>query len=447
MDTLINNSSSLTALKCKSAPRIDWKNANFIPIKKEGKELISVDKSSISDSEHYISRSVTIDFIDHWIAERALKYNLSEIPKLAGRDCSLDYITSLIYMDAKKSNTSGITKELLKNYFSVWTTEERSKAIENLSSYLEYSSSNLLVEKFVMSLTGEKNKVDVAVFKHWIANCKRKLKGISVKDHIMPILYGKTGCGKSVAIHKLTFPISDLTMEAPLSFVNDSRNDFNFTKKLVIIFDELSWASKTCMSSLKQKISSPTIDSRLLGTSSNYRDKNMSNFIGASNQEVKDVIKDPTSARRYYELTTLEKVDWNSINEIDYLKLWRGVDASTKIDYLIDVRSSLKEKQENIRSLDSVEEWLVEEQFKEHDTLQCSWYAGDDLFKLYMKWMKEQNREKFAFSKNMFGRKLTSYIGKSKTTRGKRVYLFSNDVKRKRLEPVSEDFNPDMMAN
>lgn len=387
--------------------------------------------------------SAAINFIYSWISERGLSYSLSDIPKLMGKDKSLEYIKSLIFLEAKKGRVSGVSRDLLKHFFSVWENEEREKALTNLKNHIAFTKKNELVEEFVQAVTGISDNTDIAVMKHWIANCKRKLNGKIVKDHIMPILYGKTGSGKSVAIHKLTEPLSDLTMEAALSFVNEPRNDFNYVKKLIIIFDELSRASKTDKSSLKQKITSPYIESRLLGTSSNYRGVNMSNFIGASNQEVKDVIHDPTSSRRYYQIKTLDKIDWDKINSIDYLELWRGVNESISIDYLSKARLVLKARQEEIRAMDSVEEWLEEDKLKPIDEALSEYYSYKRIYRAYKYWMESQNKGSYMFGKNMFGRKMTEYIGPSIVKNGERVYKLSHnfDITYKNITDGEEDLS------
>jgi hypothetical protein len=230
-------------------------------------------------------------------------------------------------------------------------------------------------------------------------------------------------------------------MEAPLSFVNEPRNDFNYVNKLVIIFDELSRASKTDKSSLKQKITAPYIESRLLGTSSNYRGKNMANFIGASNQEVKDVIHDPTSSRRYYQIKTLDKIDWDLINTIDYVGLWRSIDAALEIDYLSNVRVILKSRQEEIRAMDSVEEWLEEEQLKPLDSALADYYPVKRSYRAYKHWMESQNKGIYMIGINLYGRKMTEYTGeRSKVVKGERSYLLSSnfDITYKLITDVEE---------
>ena len=63
--------------------------------------------------------------------------------------------------------------------------------------------------------------LDIAVVKHFVWQVKRKLIGLPVDHHIMPILFGKSGGGKSVAIHKLVEPLKELTLETNMSVFQD----------------------------------------------------------------------------------------------------------------------------------------------------------------------------------------------------------------------------------
>ncbi|MDA9189514.1 virulence-associated E family protein [bacterium] len=412
------------------------------------KNLKLVSDSQDGEPSSSICKSKAISYIEDWISDKSIQYLLSGEIKLEGNNSSLDYISSLIFLEAKKDDSGGVTKELLRNYFSVWSFDCRKTLIKSLIASLQFSKVNNSIEIFINAVTGSLDNVDLAVIKHWIANCKRKLQGLKVKDHIMPIFYGKTGGGKSVAIQKLVSPIQDLTMEAPLSFVNDSRNDFNFTEKLVIIFDELSRANKTDMSSLKQRITSPYIESRKLGSSKNYKGLNITNFLGASNSEVKDIIQDPTSARRFYQVNCLNLMDWEAINSIDYTSLWQSIDSNPKFDYLKDIRSTLKSRQETIRALDTVEEWIEDLQLSTDEGYPNSYYSVDDLFKSHLKWMKSQYKERSAVSKNLFGRRMTSIYGKSKPISGIRCYSIPSRIEyslNAGISPISESANPDIM--
>lgn len=152
----------------------------------------------------------------------------------------MGYVKSSISIDAKRANSKGVTNELIKDYLNIWVNEQRELAIKNISNHITYRNKNNLVEIFVEAITGIKDELVIAILTHFLANIKRKINGKYVKEHIMPVLFGKTGCGKSVAIHRLIFPLKDLSLEAELAIVNDSRQDFNYVEKAIIFFDELA---------------------------------------------------------------------------------------------------------------------------------------------------------------------------------------------------------------
>ena len=367
------------------------------------------------------SEKCPVNWIENWIIENHVTVKLSGLFEKLGTTTQVDIIKDQIFIESKKTKTKGVTQALINSFLSIWMDEAKIKAFKDLSEALKFTGKNNELKKFVKAITGEEKEIDIAVLTHWIANIKRKLMFQRVNNHLMIIIVGKTGSGKSVAIHNLISPISDLMLESDLAMVNDSRNDHNYISKAVIFFDELSRAKATDISSLKQKITAPSIEFRKLGTNSNILGFNLSSFIGASNYDVKDAIYDPTSARRYYQLNSLDKCDWDLINQINYSMLWKGIDENSEVDHLENIKVELKKEQERIRALDSVEEWLMEEDL--HPTTEdYAYYTIPRIYKAYSIWMSEQSRGRYVHTKPKFSRMLTQLTTPSKVIKGKRRY-------------------------
>jgi hypothetical protein len=64
--------------------------------------------------------------------------------------------------------------------------------------------------------------------------------------------------------------------------------------------------------------------------------KQSCSFIGCTNKNTFEVLWDPTGARRFWEIKTLPKVNWEIINSIDYEELWKGIDESLENGYMKD---------------------------------------------------------------------------------------------------------------
>lgn len=85
-----------------------------------------------------------------------------------------------------------------------------------------------------------------------------------------------------------------------------------------------------------------------------------STFIGCSNDPVRDRIKDPTSSRRFWQITCADKVDWEVINTIDYAELWSSVDEGAPSPILESLEEIRRVQEAEIRAKDIVEQWMDE---------------------------------------------------------------------------------------
>jgi predicted P-loop ATPase len=284
-----------------------------------------------------------------------------------------------------------------------------------MRSSIEFTEPSNEICKFIEAITGSQHPLDIAVMRHWIWQVKRKFKKMETKHHIMPILHGRTRSGKTTAIERLIEPIKQLSMIAELAMVNDSRNDFNLIEKLVIFFDELGKAEKVVVSNLKQKITSSTITYRRLGTNQNMNGFNMCSFIGASNDAVIDTIVDPTSARRFYEMKTLDKCDWKMVNSLNYLEIWQSVNEMEETAPIEQHLFELSQSQEEIRAKDYVEEFVHEYNLVP-DQGEHKFVSTMDLYMKLKEWLETQNKGMYIPSVSKFSRKLKSFLEKAPVT-------------------------------
>lgn len=326
-------------------------------------------------------------------------------------------------------------KKALEEIISVEMAKRRDIIMENL----KFSGTEDLsgVRKLVLAITGEENHTIVGVVSHLIWQIKRKLNGKDIVFHIMPILFGPQGGGKSLALQRLFKPLSNLTLELSLTEVTDARFYFALNRTFVVILDELAGVKKADVDALKKQISTTHNDARKLGSNLVTKIKQNASFIGTSNRPVNELIFDSTGARRFYEIKTLERLDWNTINTLDYISLYRGINENKEEGYIVDVLNDVMKDQENLIGIDEINVFL--EQYKvapgEKELPLPVLYAQ------YKIWAEENNMK--IPNSAWFGRKLgnRNFRSKKKNIQGKTIlfYLVGDDcdLLKKSYDPLA----------
>lgn len=358
--------------------------------------------------------------IEAFFEEFALTFDMECSPhgiiSLKGVPFSDDIVLDHMIVESNKYQLKNKSKDVMRSMINVWKISEIEYNIKQMTKSIEFTEPSDEICKFVEAVTGTQHPLDIAVMRHWIWQVKRKFKRLETKHHIMPIFYGKTRSGKTTAIEKLIQPIKQLTMIAELSMVNDSRNDFNLIEKLVIFFDELGKAEKVVVSNLKQKITSSTITYRRLGTNQNMNGFNMCSFIGATNEHVVDAIVDPTSARRFYEMKTLDKCNWRMLNELDFLGMWQSVNEMEETAPIEEHLFALSESQEDIRAKDYVEEFVLEYSLVPSKEGDHKFIPTMELYLKLKDWLDTQNKGMYIPSISKFSRRLKNFVDKAPVT-------------------------------
>ena len=214
----------------------------------------------------------------------------------------------------------------------------------------------LLVDK---CFDGSKHPDDfiIAVLLKYIHQVKRKMHGLRVQRHLMPILMGKTGCGKTTLVRALLQPLEEVAAETDFKQIADERV-IDLWLNFVLFLDEMGWSTKAESNLVKYMISAEKLDRRRM--QQNHTDQIIQNatLIGTSNQgSLAALFHDVTGLRRYAGLYTNNMMDWQAINAMDWLKLWQCVSPHDP-DPILPFLGSLSEQQEEERPRSSVEAWL-----------------------------------------------------------------------------------------
>jgi hypothetical protein len=289
----------------------------------------------------------------------------------------------------------------------------RKKRFEELKNYVEYDGSEFNFSQLCEAITGETNPLIERIIKHFLWQVKRKMWDKKVIYHIMPVLVGKSGSGKSELVYKMVEPIKDIAyMDGDFKKLVDTRESHNLTENYVYFIDEMSKAEYSDVDTIKNKITSNTIQYRILGTNSTVSGKNTTTFIGASNTRIEFVIKDETSSRRFFQIITLDKMKWGLINSFDYLKMWKSIDENAENPYIADVYADIVEAQKGFKHMSIVEHFIKETMPNLSSIEGEGRISRQELFSKFKEY-KIQAGYTTSMGKHLFCEKLRYHVGES----------------------------------
>lgn len=330
---------------------------------------------------------------DDWVAAflllRGITYDYKTDSVRQGGDL-IDHVTLIAQMRVTAFRF-GVTaiKAYLPDAVLLWKRKQSQDFLDSVRGRLAHARAETdHIAAWVAAATGQVSHLDVAVVRHLVWQVKRKLSGLPVEHHMMPILYGRTGGGKSVAVHKLLEPVRDVTLCRDMGVFGDAFGRRQFARSYVMFFDELSKASAVDVNALKNIISAPTVEWRVMRSEGVASSPQNSTFIGCSNDPVSERINDPTSARRFWQINCAEKLDWEAINAIDYLALWKSVDERSPcmlVPYLSEIQAI---QHRELRAKDIIEQWL--ELACEPAPFDTASPTTNELFEQFMAWCRWQ---------------------------------------------------------
>jgi hypothetical protein len=197
-----------------------------------------------------------------------------------------------------------------------------------------------------------------AVLRKFIWQVKRKIRGMEVFDHLMPVILGPQGIGKSTLVNRLLGPVEELKLNVDFQMITDDRN-VEIWQSYVMFLDEMGYASKADIDTVKNIITASTLTRRPMRTNSMVTIDQKATFIGCSNRELGQLVRDPTGIRRFVGIRMRSDADRGLINSLDWSLMWGDV-RITDADPLAAHRSTLSEQQEESRELGRVEKWMAD---------------------------------------------------------------------------------------
>jgi hypothetical protein len=197
----------------------------------------------------------------------------------------------------------------------------------------------------------------VAVFNKFIWQVKRKIEGLPIYNHLMPVILGCQGAGKSTLVTKLLGPIEELWANTDFRQITDDRN-ISIWRNFALFMDEMGWAKRSDMDAVKNVLTAKFLTRRVMRTNVTQEVAQNVTFIGTANAaDVGELIRDTTGTRRFVSLEMVDDPDWSMINSINWLEVWQSVDHEAD-DPMAEFRDLLAARQEAERAKTPIEDWL-----------------------------------------------------------------------------------------
>lgn len=336
----------------------------------------------------------------------------------------IQYQTSLVNYRVKTGGSlRGFSQRDLEHVYTILGEEYKEAQLEKLRGELRGVEDLQPLRIFMRALIAKDDETDLSVFAHFLQLVKRNIEHMPVTYHIMPVLRGPQGSGKSEALKKLFAPMKNYYYLASLADISDERRSHLLIDKFVAVFDELSGAKFADLNKLKSTITAPTVTFRRLYTASAETHTQRTSFIGTSNRALNEQIRDTTGQRRFYEIITPEKCDWDTLNRIDYTILWQGI----SIDKPYLLQEAIKERQADLVHPDQIESYIEERELRPEQNGATKFVPLSLLYKDYQAWTNECGEK--PKSKSDFAKQLRTRQIEYKRLTTKRVMSYIINVK------------------
>lgn len=225
----------------------------------------------------------------------------------------------------------------------------------------------------------------IAVVKKFMWQVKRKGMGLPITNHIMPVITGPQGTGKSTLVSAMTKFMADCVKQATFTDIADNRL-IDLWSTPILFMDEMSGAKKADMTTVKHAITATTLTRRPMRSNTDVQVTQASTLIGCSNDSLNEIIRDNTGVRRFAELTFKHSPDREVLNNLDWKMMWRSVDELGD-DPSIDHMDVLQKQQADNRNIDPVEMWARD---RKEESCYKAWTKVSILHEDFTAWEKEK---------------------------------------------------------
>jgi len=250
-----------------------------------------------------------------------------------------------------------------------WTVRNKNMCIAGIVKRLIFNpavvkSAEIEWGKFVTSVTDVNVAETTIVMKHFVWQIKRKIFSKSVKYHMMPILNGKQGSGKSTAVIQFLDPVKEFAAKTNFKDITDERNH-DVWSNYVLLFDEMGHSATANLEVIKQKITADDFTGRVMRSNASTTIKNKTTCVGTSNKDLGRMVFDDTGMRRFYQIECLDLLNWASLGAINYDMLWTSIDENgiSPLETDPEMFKKISSIQEEKRQITLVEQFLIERNY------------------------------------------------------------------------------------
>lgn len=365
-----------------------------------------------------------IELAENWLDKNGIKIiSMSSMEHPLFPDFSEQEISEMFVVDMLKTaraSVKGINDSFLSKGFNIAVAKRYAEFKDTYVQRIKYAPEKEApgkeeLKKWLKHLTGEVRVKDLVVMQHFLWQVIRKMHKKKVTWHLMPVLVGPQGGGKTEAVSNLLNPINYLVAKGQsVDFIERAETAYPLlASNYVCQLDEMSKASRTDVNKLKSVISLEELTYRMYHTQKHPTKKNLCTFIGTSNESLADQIKDNSGMRRFFEIRTannkgLSEAErrkvWAAINAIDYQLIWEGINPNQNEPYIIDYLDAINDDQEALRTKDAVELFVEEKGIIVNAERAMS---GLQLYKVFKTYCEEAGL-KHTLTRQNFYRKLES---------------------------------------
>lgn len=251
------------------------------------------------------------------------KVKCKEVPEVESTHAAAKLIEQMITVSGlvRGNRAKGYWEGIVKDVVSEMRREGR-EAIKKAVAF-DSSLDQSELRKFVNAVVISPKEEDYAAFYHFCWQVKRKLHDLKVTYHMMPILTGVQGSGKSTALKHFCSPFGEFVLSgAGLDSLSDAKSYQSLSDYLIFFSDELMKMEKADMNSLKAMITADTVKGRIMYTQETGEYVQRCTFIGTSNDIHSDLVKDTTGLRRFFFMKSPAAVDKDAVRNPS--AHWRG---------------------------------------------------------------------------------------------------------------------------
>ena len=243
-----------------------------------------------------------------------------------------------------------------------------------------------------------------AVLKKFMWQVKRKARGMSVTNHLMPVITGPQGKGKTQFVLAMTRPLEAFKRDVDFNIITDGKTA-DIWASWILFIDEMGHFTKSDVDVVKNVITADQRTIRTMRQNNSSPVRNQATLIGCTNKSLAQLIRDDTGGRRFAELLWRMDPDWDALNAADWKMLWQSVDECGP-DPVIDggFMDVLRNQQEANRNQSPIELWAMT--FGNH---YAKFSLVSEMYEAYREWEKS-NFPRHDTNLNLFGRSLSNLL-------------------------------------